>query len=664
MKKILSAILSALAVCSLATAALAFEKGVDYIVIEESIPEHYVAYGDAYPSSTTKGLPECTSGELLKGTVITSINENGSHCWSDNLSNNASAAFDGNDETLFDPYDAVKDSWLGVILDDPHELTEIRFKVRDGWKDRSYGATIQGSQDGKKWITVMMFKEEALSDDFIIVTPTANQDYIDAGCEDNSEYWVRPGSYKMYRFVNLKGKHGEVVELELYGNPAPASEVPEGMLPVDSGICGADGDNLKWSLYEDGELVIEGEGAMADWEWDSPWASSASDIIGVTISDKVTSIGENAFSGCSRLESITIPEGVTSIGNTAFTYCSRLKTINLSNTVTTIGEGAFSYCEKLESVTIPESVTSIGHFAFESCTSLTKATILSRNAELGWDLFYDSAERFTLWGYSESTAEAYAAEYECRFVALDVAPETEPPFVGPEGTVNFAEIGEIITSSTNDISAIFDGSLLTGASLGGSGSGSWMGVKLDKPSILTVVALATYDTDGDGMTDAPHRIFKTVVEGSNDGETWEQIMYFGDPYSEYEDFAWDLENGGSNYWTEEAFDGDDSEDQDAKDPVAYKYYRVWNDDGNDFWGEVAFWGTLVEETPAYTPGDINGDGALDINDSITLFQHNMMPDFYPISYEGELDFTKDGAVDIADVIHLFRHIMMPGMYPL
>ena len=32
---------------------------------------------------------------------------------------------------------------------------------------------------------------------------------------------------------------------------------------VDSGFCGAQGENLMWTLYADGELVISGEGEMA-----------------------------------------------------------------------------------------------------------------------------------------------------------------------------------------------------------------------------------------------------------------------------------------------------------------------------------------------------------------------------------------------------------------
>ena len=96
-----------------------------------------------------------------------------------------------------------------------------------------------------------------------------------------------------------------------------------------------------------------------------------------TIPDGITSIVDNAFNGCSSLQSINIPESVTSIGNNAFQNCSSLQSINIPSGVTSIGNNAFYGCSSLQSITIPSSVTSIGSYAFQNCSSLQSITIPS-----------------------------------------------------------------------------------------------------------------------------------------------------------------------------------------------------------------------------------------------------------------------------------------------
>ena len=69
-----------------------------------------------------------------------------------------------------------------------------------------------------------------------------------------------------------------------------------------------------------------------------------------TIPNSVTSIGDNAFSGCTNLTSVTIPNSVTSIGANAFYACSGLTTVTISRSVTSIGDNAFSGCTSLTSI--------------------------------------------------------------------------------------------------------------------------------------------------------------------------------------------------------------------------------------------------------------------------------------------------------------------------
>lgn len=105
------------------------------------------------------------------------------------------------------------------------------------------------------------------------------------------------------------------------------------------------------------------------------------------ISNSVTSIGDDAFSGCTSLISIIIPNSVTSISSGAFASCTSLTSVTIPDSVINIADGAFSNCDSLTNITIGNGVTSIGEAAFVWCYALTSITISDSITSIGYDVF-------------------------------------------------------------------------------------------------------------------------------------------------------------------------------------------------------------------------------------------------------------------------------------
>jgi len=132
---------------------------------------------------------------------------------------------------------------------------------------------------------------------------------------------------------------------------------------------------LSWELIN-GTLIISGDGAMPDYTSSFvPWNVHKSSITSVKINFGVTSIGNNAFFGCTGLKSIIIPESVTSIGEYAFNNCPSLSSVVFPESLNNISDWAFVGCSGLTSVIIPVSVTFVSSSAFEECSRLISITV-------------------------------------------------------------------------------------------------------------------------------------------------------------------------------------------------------------------------------------------------------------------------------------------------
>ncbi len=127
-----------------------------------------------------------------------------------------------------------------------------------------------------------------------------------------------------------------------------------------------------------------------------------------TIPDGVTGIGHYAFSGCTGLTDVTIPGSVTDIGVEAFSGCTHLTGVTIPGSVTGIGSYAFFRCSGLTGVTIGDGVTSIGSSAFYGCSGLTAISVAANNpAYCSVDGVLFSKDQTELLAYPGGKAGAY-----------------------------------------------------------------------------------------------------------------------------------------------------------------------------------------------------------------------------------------------------------------
>lgn len=104
-------------------------------------------------------------------------------------------------------------------------------------------------------------------------------------------------------------------------------------------------DDVSWNYDSNtNTLYIFGSGNMDDYSspFMTPWSNYLPTVENLVVEEGVTSVGNNALSGASLLNSVTLADTVTSIGTSSFASCSSLMELTFSTNVISIGDKSFS----------------------------------------------------------------------------------------------------------------------------------------------------------------------------------------------------------------------------------------------------------------------------------------------------------------------------------
>ncbi len=196
-------------------------------------------------------------------------------------------------------------------------------------------------------------------------------------------------------------------------------------------------DKIIYTIYSNGTMTVEGEGALFNCNWDA---------------SKQPFIDYRSY-----VKNLIIGEGITVISRGSFAYLSNLETVSFPSTLTEIQGNGFmaSFVEEVNSITIPKSVNRIGvtAFGYTSGTFFTDITI--ENPDINFpdksNSFYHAVfnhgrnpEKTTLYSYGDdNNVSAYAKDIGCNYVNL------EKYLSGTIGEISYEYYDGVLTLSTD-----------------------------------------------------------------------------------------------------------------------------------------------------------------------------------------------------------------------
>ena len=352
-------------------------------------------------------------------------------------------------------------------------------------------------------------------------------------------------------------------------------------------------------------------------------------------SDDTTIIGLAAFSGCTGLSSVKFPWYLTTVRPEAFYGCTNLTEANLPDTVTGIMGSAFSGCSNLKKVNVPNPDCTLGMQAFMNCTSLTEITVPGGpvvTCMINPQVFYGctSLTRITFLprqkeiyvgesAFSGCTAlkEVYYAGTKEQWDSIYWSPDNDAAQnadvyynsiwgrCGPNAEFVYNPAEKVLTiSGTGGTDKCFTNPLERAP---------WYHYKDEIKSVVIEEGISSIG----GNTFAYHSKLQSITLPNS------PVFFNGGVFS------------NTPLFTDVYYMGTESE-----------------------WKKLAY-SEFSDKTIHYaaeekTPGDINGDGALNNKDLSRLFQY--LSDWDVVVNEAALDVNGDGSVNNKDLSRLFQYL--------
>lgn len=324
--------------------------------------------------------------------------------------------------------------------------------------------------------------------------------------------------------------------------------------------------------------------------------------------------------GCN---STVIPDNVVTIGAKAFHSNSFITTIELPNSVTSIQNDVFNGCTSLTEIIIPSGVTDIGSNAFKGCTNLVSVTSLATTPPVaGTGAFKNINSDATLHVPSVSIEEYRKTEpwsnfgsivalkdgQNNRFIVNDMDVLAGQSFVFPVGMINEIEV----TAFQCDVYL---------------------------PEGITLqTKKGKYDITLDENRKDDHTVTSALQE---DGAVRIIVASLNNSiFSETSGILFNL-----NLIVAEGIS--------ATLPITIKNIHISDTSGKEtILGDV----TANLNVVAYTPGDVNNDGLILVNDVVTAINYilNVTPENFVFA---AADMNGDGQILVNDVVQIINTIL-------